>query len=228
MKVILLGCPGAGKGTQAKLITERYHIPQISTGDILRSAIKQESELGKMVKSIVDSGQLVPDEIVIQLVQERFREPDCQDGFLLDGFPRTVAQAEALQAFENIDCVIDIDVPEEEVVRRISGRRIHPASGRIYHLISHPPKEADKDDLTGEALIQRPDDTEETVRNRLAVYQKQTHPLRDYYQHFKAQSGVKTPKYIKINGTGTVDEISNMITSILDKEQQEEQHEEHR
>jgi len=227
MRLILLGCPGAGKGTQAKLISERYHIPQISTGDILRSAIKQESELGKKVKVIVDSGQLVPDEIVIQLVQERFREPDCQEGFLLDGFPRTVAQAESLHTIEDIDYVIDIDVPEEEVVQRLSGRRIHPASGRIYHVQYQPPKESGKDDVTGEDLIQRPDDTEETVRHRLSVYQKQTSPLRDYYQHFQPKFGIKTPQYVKIDGTGSVSEINQAINAILDSKSNEESHEAH-
>src|SRR5437870_9796731 len=160
MRLILLGCPGAGKGTQAKLITEKYHIPQISTGDILRNAIREGSELGKKVKAIVESGQLVPDELVIRLVQERLKQPDASKGFLLDGFPRTVAQAEALQTLSPIDYVIDIDVPEEEVVRRLSGRRIHPASGRIYHLLYNPPHQANLDDVTGESLIQRQDDTE--------------------------------------------------------------------
>lgn len=216
MRIILLGCPGAGKGTQAKLISQAYHIPQISTGDTLRAAIQQGSELGKKVKEIVESGQLVPDEIMIQLVQERIKQQDCNNGFLLDGFPRTVAQAEALHQITPIHYVVDIDVPEEEVVKRLSGRRIHPASGRIYHTIYQPPKTADKDDLTGEALIQRPDDSEATVRKRLAVYQTQTSPLRHFYQDFK-QPGVQAPQYLKIDGTGSVDEIKNRIFSVLDK-----------
>jgi adenylate kinase len=222
MQLILLGCPGAGKGTQAKLITQRYHIPQISTGDILRNAIQQESELGKKVKAIVDSGQLVPDEIVIQLVQERFREPDCQKGFLLDGFPRTVAQAEALHHLADIDYVIDIDVPADEIVKRLSGRLIHPASGRIYHLTNQPPKEAGKDDVTGEPLIQRADDSEETVRKRLAIYQEQTSPLRNYYANFKSDANGKVPGYIKIDGTQSVDKIKEKLFSLLDSVQQEE------
>lgn len=216
MRLILLGCPGAGKGTQAKLIIQRYHIPQISTGDILRAAIQQGTDLGKKVKEIVESGRLVTDEIVIQLVEERIKQADCKNGFLLDGFPRTVVQAEALHKITSIDYVIDIDVPEEEIVKRLSGRRIHPASGRIYHVIYQPPRVADKDDQTGEPLIQRPDDSEETVRKRLAVYQAQTSPLRDYYMHFKGQPGMQIPQYVKIDGTGSVDEIKNKIFSILD------------
>lgn len=216
MRLILLGCPGAGKGTQAKLITQQYHIPQISTGDILRAAIQQGSELGKKVKAIVESGQLVPDEIVNQLVIERIQQPDCKNGFLLDGFPRTVAQAEYLRQHTNIDFVIDIDVPSEVIVKRLSGRRIHPASGRIYHVTNQPPKVADKDDVTGEPLIQRPDDSEETVRKRLDVYQTQTSPLRDYYKNFKSTSSEPAPKYININGTQPVEEIQQQIFSILE------------
>ncbi len=216
MRLILLGCPGAGKGTQAKFITEKYHIPQISTGEILRAAIQQGSALGKQVKEIVDSGRLVPDEIVIQLVKDRIKQPDCHNGFLLDGFPRTVDQAEALHRQTSIDYVIDIDVPEEEVLTRLTGRRIHPASGRIYHLLYHPPQVEGRDDVTGEPLIQRTDDSEETVRKRLAVYQAQTSPLRDYYIHFKGGKDHR-PKYIKIEGTGSVDEIKNRIFSELDK-----------
>lgn len=212
MRLILLGCPGAGKGTQAKLLADKYHIPQISTGDILRSAIQQGSELGKKVKEIVEGGRLVPDDIMIQLVKERLKQPDCKNGFLLDGFPRTVVQAEALHHETDIDYVIDMDVPEDEIVKRLSGRRIHPSSGRIYHLTYQPPQVADKDDITGEALIQRPDDNEETVRKRLTVYQAQTHPLREFYLHFK---GVHKPQYVKIDGTGTVDEIKNKIFSAL-------------
>jgi adenylate kinase len=215
MRLILLGCPGAGKGTQAKLISEKYHIPHISTGDILRSAIQSNNPLGKQVKEIVDSGRLVSDEIVIQLVKERIHQPDCKNGFLLDGFPRTVPQAEALQQLTPIEAVIDIDVPEDEIVKRLSGRRIHPASGRIYHLITNPPKIPYKDDLTGEPLIQRPDDSEETVRKRLGVYNAQTSPLRGYYQNFRPQSGIQTPRYIKISGLGKVSEIFDKINNNL-------------
>lgn len=217
MRLILLGCPGAGKGTQAKFITERYQIPQISTGDILRAAIRQGSELGNKVKTIVESGQLVPDEVVILLVQERLTQPDTQNGFLLDGFPRTVAQAEALSKITDIDCVIDIDVPAEEVIQRLSGRRIHPASGRTYHITNQPPKIEGKDDVTGEPLIQRPDDTEETVRKRLEVYQTQTSPLRDFYKNYPV-TNTQAPNYVKIEGTGSVDEIRDHIFSVLDKQ----------
>lgn len=216
MRLILLGCPGAGKGTQAKLVTEKYNIPQISTGDILRNSIRQETELGKKVKQIVEGGQLVPDEIVIALVQERINQPDAKNGFLLDGFPRTVAQAQALEKLTPIDCVIDIDVPEEEVVKRLSGRRVHPASGRTYHMLYNPPKQEGKDDITGEPLIQRPDDSEETVRKRLQVYQSQTSPLREYYHHYQAKAGVPVPHYGKIDGTGSVDDIKTKVFSILD------------
>lgn len=215
MRLILLGCPGAGKGTQAKLISEKYQIPAISTGDILRSAIQQGSELGKKVKAIVEEGQLVPDEIVIQLVQERIKQPDCAKGYLLDGFPRTVAQAEALSHIAAIDYVIDIDVPEDEVVKRLSGRRIHPSSGRIYHIVFNPPKAPNLDDVSGEPLIQRPDDVEETIRNRLKVYQTQTSPLRDYYRQAKRDANA-VPTYIKIDGTGLMEDIKKQIFSILD------------
>jgi adenylate kinase len=215
MRLILLGCPGAGKGTQAKFLTEKYHIPQISTGDILRHAIREGSALGKKVKAIIEEGQLVPDEIVIELVKERIQQPDAKNGFLLDGFPRTVQQAEALQELTSIDYVIDIDVPEEEVVKRLSGRRVHPASGRTYHLLYQPPKQVDRDDMTGEPLIQRPDDSEETVRKRLHVYQTQTSPLKDYYQK---KSHEPAPQYVKVDGIGSVDEIKTRLFTALDKE----------
>lgn len=217
MRLILLGAPGAGKGTQSKELTKRYGIPQISTGDILRAAIASGSELGLKVKSIVDSGQLVPDDLVIALVEERFKQPDCKRGFLLDGFPRTVAQAEALRQLTGIDYVIDIDVADEEILTRLTGRRMHLASGRIYHLINHPPKVPGVDDVTGEPLVQRPDDTEETVRKRLAVYHEQTSPLRKYYSHFQAHPGETAPQYVKINGALAPNEISETIYSLLDK-----------
>lgn len=217
MRLILLGAPGVGKGTQAKFITQKCHIPQISTGDILRAAIQQGTELGKKVKSMMDNGQLVPDEVVIELVAERTKQADCQNGFLLDGFPRTVPQAEALHRITDIDAVIDIDVPEEEIVKRLTGRRIHQASGRIYHVDYNPPKVAGKDDLTGEELVQRPDDSEETVRKRLTVYQQQTRPLRDFYANFAGHNSTgKIPYYAKIDGTGSVDDITHKVFSILD------------
>lgn len=208
MRLILLGSPGAGKGTQAKLIAETYNIPHISTGDILRTAIQQGTTLGKKVKEIVESGQLVPDEIVTELVAERIEQPDCLKGFLLDGYPRTIAQAEALQKLTTIDYVVDIDVPDEEIVSRLSGRRIHPASGRIYHVTAQPPRESDKDDVTGELLIQRQDDKEETVRKRLAIYHQQTSPLRDYYKKGGAT-------YIAIDGTQPIQEIKRQIFSLF-------------
>ena len=214
MRLILLGSPGAGKGTQAAFITEKYRIPQISTGDILRTAIRDGSELGKEVKDIMDSGQLVPDSTMIKLVANRIKQPDCKNGFLLDGFPRTISQAEALGELTPIDCVIDIDVPEEEIVKRLSGRRTHPASGRSYHLLYSPPKVEGKDDMTGEPLIQRPDDSEETIRKRLSVYQQQTSPLRQYYKEAK-QHNRQAPEFISISGLGTVDDITATIYSHL-------------
>lgn len=217
MRLILLGAPGAGKGTQSKELTKRYGIPQISTGDILRAAVANGSELGTKVKAIMESGQLVPDELVIALVDERIKQPDCKPGFLLDGFPRTVAQADALQKLTGIDFVIDIDVADEDIIQRLTGRRMHLPSGRIYHVDNHPPKVAGVDDLTGEPLVQRPDDTEETVRKRLAVYHEQTSPLRYFYSHYHARSGEVAPQYVKINGGLPVNEISDTIYSLLDK-----------
>ncbi len=214
MRLILLGSPGAGKGTQAKFITEKYHIPQISTGDILRSAIKQGSPLGKQVATIVAEGQLVPDDLVVKLVAERLKDPDCVNGFLLDGFPRTVAQAEALLDMTTIDAVLDIHVPEEEIVQRLSGRRIHPASGRIYHIQHQPPKIPNQDDETGEPLIQRDDDKEETIRKRLQVYHQQTSPLTNFYRQLHKHGAATC--YATIDGTGTVSAIRDKIVSLLD------------
>lgn len=219
MRLILLGAPGAGKGTQAKFITEKFRIPQVSTGDILRAAIQQGTDLGKKVKEIVDSGRLVPDEIVIELVKNRVAQADCKNGFLLDGFPRTVAQAEALTKVTAIDFVIDIDVPDAEILKRLTGRRVHLASGRIYHTIYQPPKVEGKDDVTGEALVQRTDDSEETVRKRLQVYHDQTSPLRNYYQHYKQQNDERAPQYLKIDGTASVDDIKNKIVTVLSKKE---------
>lgn len=212
MRLVLLGCPGAGKGTQAAFIKERYHIPQISTGDMLRAAISAKTPLGMQVKQIMDEGRLVSDDIMIQLVKERISQPDCQKGFLLDGFPRTIPQAEALR--ENqiyLDYVIEVKVSDEEVIKRLSGRRVHPASGRVYHVIYNPPRVPGLDDETGEPLIQRPDDHEETVMKRLAVYHQQTEPLVNYY----LQGGDDMPAYIRVHGTGQVEEIRNTIFAAL-------------
>ncbi len=217
MRLILLGGPGAGKGTQANYIKEKYQIPQISTGDMLRAAVKAGTELGKEAKKFMDAGGLVPDEVIIGLVKERIKEPDCQKGFLFDGFPRTIPQADAMKAAGvAIDAVVDINVPDEEIVKRMSGRRAHLASGRTYHLIFNPPKEAGKDDVTGEPLIQRDDDKEETVKKRLEVYHDQTEPLIGYYKNWEASGEAGAPKYIRIEGVGKVDEITNGIFSALD------------
>jgi len=214
MRVILLGAPGAGKGTQAGFITKKFAIPQISTGDMLRAAVKAGTELGLMAKSIMDSGGLVSDDLIINLVKERISQPDCANGFLFDGFPRTIPQAEALKdAGVNIDHVVEIAVEDEEIVSRIAGRRVHPASGRVYHTEHNPPKVAGIDDETGEELIQRDDDQEETVRHRLSVYHSQTKPLVDFYQQLAAANG--TPKYSAIAGVGSVDEITAKVLAAL-------------
>ncbi len=218
MRIILLGCPGAGKGTQAKFLAEKFHISQISTGDMLRQAIREGTPLGKKVKDILDAGQLVPDDVMIKLIEERIRQSDAANGFLLDGFPRTIPQAQALEQLTPIDYVIDIDVPEEEIVKRLSGRRTHPASGRTYHILYQPPRVADRDDVTGEPLIQRPDDSEETVRQRLQVYQTQTRPLRQYYQDHNNAAARHIPEYVFIDGTGSVNDIRHKILSQLHKE----------
>lgn len=218
LRVILLGCPGAGKGTQAKFISEKFNIPQISTGEILRTAIKEGTPLGKQVKDIVDSGQLVPDDIMIKLVTGRLKQPDAANGFLLDGFPRTVSQAEAMLGMGvDVDYVVDIDVPEEEIVRRLSGRRVHPSSGRTYHVDFQPPKVPNQDDVTGEALVQRPDDSEETIRKRLQVYHQQTEPLRAYYQNYAPKKAEHIPQYVKIDGLGSVDDIKHLVLSAFSK-----------
>ncbi len=217
MRLILLGGPGAGKGTQANLIRERYGIPQISTGDMLRAAVKAGTELGKKAKVVMDSGGLVTDEIIIGLVKERIKEPDCKKGFLFDGFPRTLPQADAMKdAGVAIDAVVDIDVPDGEIVKRMGGRRVHLASGRTYHIIFNPPKEEGKDDETGEPLIQRDDDQEETVKKRLDVYHAQTEPLIGYYKKWEATGEDAAPKYIHIPGVGKVEEITAGIFSALD------------
>ena len=218
MRLILLGGPGAGKGTQANYIKDKYQIPQISTGDMLRAAIKDGTELGKKAKGYMDSGGLVPDEVIIGLVKERIEKADCQKGFLFDGFPRTIPQADAMKdAGVAIDAVVDINVPDAEIIKRMSGRRVHLASGRTYHITFNPPKEEGKDDVTGEALIQRDDDQEETVRNRLDVYHAQTEPLIDYYKNWESSGESAAPKYIRIEGVGKVEAIRDQIYSALDK-----------
>lgn len=214
MKIILLGAPGAGKGTQAQFLTKAFDIPQISTGDMLRAAIKAGSELGKLAKSFMDSGKLVTDEIIIGLVKERITQDDCKNGFLLDGFPRTVPQADALmEAGVAIDAVIEIDVPDEEIVKRMSGRRAHLPSGRTYHIIYNPPKVEGKDDVTGEDLVQRDDDKEEIVLDRLSVYHEQTQPLVNYYQDMSSSDS--SVKYVCIDGTQKIDTVEKEIVSKL-------------
>ncbi len=215
MKIMLLGPPGSGKGTQAKFICERYGIPQISTGDMLRAAVQAGTELGKRVKAIMDAGELVPDDVILALIRERIAQPDCADGFLLDGFPRTIAQAEGLEQMGvTLDWVIEIEVPDEEIVKRLSGRRVHPGSGRVYHLLYNPPKEDCKDDVTGEPLIQRDDDKEETVRKRLEVYHRQTAPLVDFYRRRAAEGKVK---FATVSGLGTVEEVRDRLFQVLDQ-----------
>ncbi|MBW1685305.1 MAG: adenylate kinase [Deltaproteobacteria bacterium] len=216
MRLILLGGPGAGKGTQANFIKEKYGIPQISTGDMLRAAVKAGTELGKEAKRHMDSGGLVPDDVIIGLVKERIKEPDCEKGFLFDGFPRTIPQADAMkEAAVSIDAVVDINVPDAEIIKRMSGRRAHLASGRTYHVVFNPPKLEGKDDVTGEPLVQRDDDKEETVRKRLEVYHDQTEPLIGYYQKWENSGEAGAAKYIKIEGVGKVDEIRDQIFSSL-------------
>ena len=217
MRLILLGGPGAGKGTQANLVKDKYQIPQISTGDMLRAALKEGTELGLKAKEYMDAGKLVPDDVIIGLVKERIKEPDCGSGFLFDGFPRTIPQADAMkEAGVPIEAVVDIDVPDEEIIKRMSGRRVHLASGRTYHIVFNPPKEEGKDDETGEPLIQRDDDKEETVRKRLDVYHAQTEPLVGYYKDWEESGESAAPKYIRIDGVGKVDEIRDQIFVALD------------
>ncbi|WP_107786126.1 adenylate kinase [Nitrosomonas ureae] len=216
MRVILLGGPGAGKGTQANYIKEHFGVPQISTGDMLRSAVKAGTELGIMAKKIMDSGGLVSDDIIINLVKERIAQQDCANGFLFDGFPRTIPQAEAMKtAGVPIDFVVEIDVDDAEIIKRMSGRRVHPASGRTYHVDFNPPKSAGRDDVTDEPLIQRDDDKEETVKKRLEVYHEQTEPLVAYYSQWSTHGEKEAPRYIKIAGIGTVEEIRDQIIAAL-------------
>ena len=216
MKLILLGPPGAGKGTQANFIHEKYGIPQISTGDMLRAAVKAGTPLGLEAKKVMDAGKLVSDDIIIGLVAERLKEPDCQRGYLFDGFPRTIPQAEAMRkAGVPIDHVLEIDVADDEIIERMSGRWVHPGSGRTYHVKFNPPKQEGKDDVTGEPLVQRDDDHEETVRHRLEVYRRQTLPLVGYYQRWATSGEAGAPKYHKISGLGTVEEIKQRAFAAL-------------
>lgn len=215
MRLILLGGPGAGKGTQAQFIAEKFGIPQISTGDMLRAAVSAGTELGLEAKKVMDAGQLVSDEIIMGLIRDRIRQSDCENGYLFDGFPRTLAQAEAMKSEGiDIDFVVQIEVPDEEIIKRMSGRRIHPASGRTYHVVFNPPQRPDTDDVTGDPLIQRADDSEETVRSRLAVYHDQTKPLIEYYANWSG-SDPAAPKHVRIEGVGGVDEIRDRIFDSL-------------
>lgn len=216
MKLILLGAPGAGKGTQAKFICDKYSIPQISTGDMLRSAIKAGTSLGIEAKKVMDKGSLVSDDIIIALVKDRLQQDDCKGGYLFDGFPRTIPQAEAMRsAGAALDFVIEIDVADSEIVERMSGRRVHLASGRSYHVKFNPPKVEGKDDVTGEALIQRDDDKEETVKRRLDIYHSQTRPLIEYYSKWFATGDAKAPKCRKIAGVGNIDQIRQAVFDAL-------------
>jgi adenylate kinase len=214
MRLILLGAPGAGKGTQAQFITEKYAIPQISTGDMLRAAVKAQTELGLQAKEVMDAGGLVSDDIIIGLVKERIQQADCEKGFLFDGFPRTIPQAEAMvSAGVDIDHVVEIAVDDEEIVGRLSGRRVHPGSGRVYHLQHNAPKQDGIDDVTGEELVQRDDDKEETVRKRLEIYSSQTSPLIDFYQEME---GDKAPAYHRVEGVGSMENIRQAVFSALE------------
>ncbi len=216
MRLILLGAPGAGKGTQAAHITEKYGIPQISTGDMLRAAVKAGTPMGLEAKKFMDAGALVPDEVIIGLVKERIKQPDAAKGFLFDGFPRTIPQADAMKAASvNLDYVIEVDVDDAEIIKRLSGRRVHVGSGRTYHVVFNPPKVAGRDDATGEELIQRDDDKEATIRKRLEVYHSQTKPLVAYYSKWAASGTPGAPKYAKVAGIGSMESIRDRIFAIL-------------
>jgi len=217
MRLILLGAPGAGKGTQAKFICERFSIPQISTGDMLRAAIKEGSELGRQVEQVMKEGKLVSDDLIVALVEERIRQPDAHNGFLLDGFPRTIPQADALKkAGVRIDHVVEIDVPDDEIVKRLSGRRVHPDSGRVYHVVFNPPRAEGIDNESGEALIQRDDDKPDTIRKRLEQYHEQTEPLVGYYKQWSEESPELAPNYIHVNGVGELDAIRAQLVEALE------------
>ncbi|MDH5764987.1 MAG: adenylate kinase [Gammaproteobacteria bacterium] len=215
MRLILLGGPGAGKGTQANYIKDKYNIPQISTGDMLRAAVKAGTPLGIEAKKVMDAGGLVSDDIILGLIEERIKEDDCKNGFLFDGFPRTIPQADALKAKVDVDGVVEIDVDDAEIIKRMSGRRVHVASGRTYHIVFNPPKVEGKDDETGEDLIQRDDDQEDTVKKRLDVYHEQTEPLIEYYSNWANSGEANAPKYVKVNGIGKVDDIRDQIFNAL-------------
>jgi len=216
MKLILLGAPGAGKGTQANYIKEKFNIPQISTGDMLRAAVKAGTPLGVVAKKVMDAGGLISDDIIIGLVKERIKEADCSKGFLFDGFPRTIPQAQAIKdAGIQIDYVVEIDVADSEIIQRMSGRRVHLPSGRTYHVVFNPPKVKGKDDITGEELVQRPDDAEETVIKRLHVYHDQTKPLVDFYSKWQKSGEAKAPKCVKIPGVGKVEKIRDQVFAAL-------------
>jgi adenylate kinase len=217
MRILLLGLPGAGKGTQAQFLVTKYGIPQISTGDMLRAAIKSDSQIGREAKTYMDRGSLVPDPLVIELVRERVKEPDAAKGFIIDGFPRNIAQAEALrEAGIDIDFVIEIEVDDQEILRRMSGRRVHPGSGRSYHVEFNPPKRANTDDITGEPLVQRPDDNEATVKKRIDTYHSQTKPLVQYYLNWGTSGDPRAPQYVNIYGQGSVEHIRDKIFAALD------------
>jgi adenylate kinase len=217
MRILLLGLPGAGKGTQAQFLIERYRIPQISTGDMLRAAMKANSPLGNEVRGYMDRGALVPDQVVIELVRERIKAPDCAAGFIMDGFPRTLPQAEALrQAGIDINVVIEIEVADDEILKRMSGRRVHPPSGRSYHVEFKPPRVPGKDDITGEPLVQRSDDNEETVKRRIRTYHDQTKPLVNYYLSWASSGDTRAPRYINIYGRGTVEHIRDKIVAAIE------------
>lgn len=216
MRIILLGMPGAGKGTQARFLIEKFSIPQISTGDMLRAAIKAGTPLGVQAKTYMDRGALVPDDIVIALAKQRIAESDCANGFIFDGFPRTIPQAEALRRSGiDVDFVVDIDVSDEEILQRLSGRRVHPASGRTYHLVFNPPRVPGRDDVTGESLVQRLDDKEQTIRQRIAIYHEQTKPLIDYYSQWQRSGDPSAPRYAKINGSGSVKQVRERLFAAL-------------
>jgi adenylate kinase len=226
MRLVLLGSPGVGKGTQAKFISEKFNVPHISTGDMLRAAVNAGSPLGKQVQQIMDEGKLVSDEIIIQLIKERLKETDCINGFLLDGFPRTIDQAKSLEKILHeqhspLDFIIQITVPEEEIIKRLSGRRVHPRSGRVYHVLYNPPKEAGLDDETKEPLIQRPDDHEETIRKRLAVYHQQTEPLINFY---RSNGPLTFGLYYEINGSQSVEKVTEDLNAILSEELKKQVH----
>ena len=216
MRLVLLGPPGAGKGTQAAAICARFGIPQISTGDMLRAAAKAGTALGLAAQKVIDAGQLVSDDVIVGLVKERLRQPDCKRGYLFDGFPRTIPQAEAMKTGQvPIDAVLEIDVPDDEIVARMSGRRVHPPSGRTYHVRFNPPRQEGRDDVTGQPLVQREDDREETVKRRLEVYRMLTRPLIDYYRAWEASGDARAPRYRRISGLGSVDEVRARALSAL-------------